>query len=156
VLVADGVYSGPENRALDFSGRDFTVRSANGAAACVIDCESVGRAFRLRSGESLAARIKGLTVFRGEGKPTISPGAVGGAIVVENSSVTVADCVFVQCNAINRGGAIYLHQSSAESSGTIPPLAANRSGSTTVPSRSRRLRTATCKAGRAMSIGAAA
>ena len=114
VLVADGVYSGPENRALDFAGRDFTVRSANGAAACVIDCESVGRAFRLRSGESLAARIQGLTVFRGEGKPTISPGAVGGAIVVENSSVTVADCVFVQCNAINRGGAIYLHQSSAE------------------------------------------
>jgi len=40
VLVADGVYTGPGNRDLNFGGRLIIVRSENGAADCVIDCES--------------------------------------------------------------------------------------------------------------------
>ncbi len=114
VLVADGVYSGPQNRGLDFAGRDFTVASVNGPAACVIDCQSIDRAFWLHSGESPDARIQGLTVFRGEAKLVGFTGFLGGAIAVENASPTIADCVFVQCRAINRGGAIYLDESSSE------------------------------------------
>src|SRR5215470_13608013 len=38
VLVADGVYTGPANRTLDFRGKAITLRSEHGPQACIIDC----------------------------------------------------------------------------------------------------------------------
>ena len=39
-IVLDGVYTGTGNRDLDFLGKAITLRSANGPAHCIIDCES--------------------------------------------------------------------------------------------------------------------
>ena len=45
VLVADGTYTGPGNRDIDFGDRLIAVRSVNGPQSCIIDCEYAGRAF---------------------------------------------------------------------------------------------------------------
>jgi len=52
VLVANGVYTGAGNKNLDFDGKAITVRSQNGPENCIIDCESNGRAFLFRNGET--------------------------------------------------------------------------------------------------------
>src|SRR5262245_15208010 len=52
VIVADGVYSGQGNRDLDVAGKHIKIRSENGPANCIIDCESRGRAFYFHSGDA--------------------------------------------------------------------------------------------------------
>jgi hypothetical protein len=39
ILVADGTYRGNGNRDIDFKGKAITVRSENGPANCIIDCQ---------------------------------------------------------------------------------------------------------------------
>ena len=39
----DGVYTGPDNRNLSPKGKAITIKSENGPAACVLDCQSAGR-----------------------------------------------------------------------------------------------------------------
>lgn len=105
IVVADGTYSGPDNRGLDFGGKDIVLRSANGPAACIIDCELADRAFIFQSGETSAAIIEGLTVQNG--KPA-SGVLNGGAVLVNGGAVTrpiVRACVF-NANMAPNGGAI--------------------------------------------------
>ncbi|MHC4615163.1 MAG: hypothetical protein ACYTAU_16500, partial [Planctomycetota bacterium] len=65
IIVADGVYTGPDNRDMSFSGKDIVVRSANGPDNCIIDCQFQGRAFELLDGETRAAVIEGFTIRNG-------------------------------------------------------------------------------------------
>lgn len=53
MVVADGIYTGEGNVELDFLGKAITVKSENGAANCMIDCENVdaARGFYFSSGE---------------------------------------------------------------------------------------------------------
>ena len=62
VVVADGTYTGPDNKNLDFGGKLITVRSAGGdPSLCIIDCQANGRAFIFQSGESDLAVVDGFT-----------------------------------------------------------------------------------------------
>lgn len=115
VVVADGIYTGSGNRDLDFGGKLITVRSANGADNCTIDCQDAGRAFTFHSGETSEARVEGFTITEGL---VLAP-EFGGAIRCENSSPTIADCVFVhnlaygdQYDPVVLGGAIHCQNSS--------------------------------------------
>ncbi len=65
VLVLDGEYTGAGNHNLDFGGRLITVRSANGAAGCVINCQSLGRGFYFHNGETATAVVQGFTITNG-------------------------------------------------------------------------------------------
>jgi hypothetical protein len=112
VVVADGVYKGAGNRDVDMRGKALVIRSANGPDHCVIDCEgsydNPHRAFQFSSGESRAARVEGFTI-RGGATP---PGAIadtfnGGAILVVDSSPTIAGCTFVENTCGCWGGAVY-------------------------------------------------
>ncbi|MBP7937946.1 MAG: hypothetical protein KA354_25200 [Phycisphaerae bacterium] len=67
VLVADGTYAGPGNKDLDFAGRLITVKAANGAATCTIDCAGSGRAFWFHTGETPVAGVDGFTMTGGWG-----------------------------------------------------------------------------------------
>lgn len=110
VLVADGVYTGSGNRDIDFAGKAIAVRSENGAAACIIDCEGnlaqAHRAFRFRSGETAASLLEGLTIRNGFMD-------FGGALLCEAaSSPSVIRCVFEQNTAYpiaggSGGGAVH-------------------------------------------------
>jgi predicted outer membrane repeat protein len=99
VVVADGVYTGAGNRDLDFGGTLIRVRSANGPDACVIDCQGNGRAFYLRSEETLVAVIQGFTITNGSAED-------GGAILLDRADATISDCVFTN-NTAETGGAIF-------------------------------------------------
>ncbi len=93
VVVADGVYTGKGNRDLDFNGKLITVRSENGPANCIIDCEGSSsdphRGFYFHSGETAEARVEGVTITSG------SAGiAGGGGMLCAGSSPTVTDCIF--------------------------------------------------------------
>lgn len=108
ILLADGVYSGPENRDLSFDGRDMTVRSQHGPTACIVDCGQVGRAFSFADHESAAARLDGVTIRNASLPVNATLGGAG--ILISSASPTIANCVFENCAVGNpvsqRGGAI--------------------------------------------------
>ena len=112
IVVADGVWRGIGNRDMNFGGKDLVVRSANGAANCIIDCEGTPqdphRAFVFSSGETRAATVQGFTIIHG----ATLDGAIadqfnGGAIQVTVSSPTLIDNIFRDNYAGCWGAAVY-------------------------------------------------
>lgn len=102
VLIADGVYTGPNNRNLNPKGKAITIKSENGPAACIIDCESAGRGFLLTTNEPAGCLIEGLTIRNGA-----SSAALGAGMYIL-SSPTVRNCVFEKNDSgIYNGGGIY-------------------------------------------------
>ena len=89
ILVENGIYTGAKNREIDFGGKDLIVKSVNGAANCIINCQKAGRAFNLTGGETTASRIDGLTIENGS-----VTGYGGGIFVSGSSNATVANCTF--------------------------------------------------------------
>ncbi|MDP2898948.1 MAG: C10 family peptidase [bacterium] len=109
VIVADGTYTGAANRTLDLGGCSITLRSANGPAGCVIDCERGGRGFLFKRGETEDVWLSGLTIRGGRADDW-----GGGIACLWGSSPTIATCVITQ-NSAQWGGGIY----SVESHPTI-------------------------------------
>ncbi len=66
VRVADGTYSGALNRDLSLGGRSIVIESANGPAACIVDCQTLGRGFAIHEGEGPSTAIRGLTIRNGQ------------------------------------------------------------------------------------------
>ncbi|MCK4660599.1 MAG: S8 family serine peptidase, partial [Phycisphaerae bacterium] len=86
VLVANGTYREAGNKDLDFGGRLITLRSAGGAANCIIDCGGSGRGFHFHNGETLLAQVDGFTIVNGSDD-------WGGGVFCEFSSPTITNCV---------------------------------------------------------------
>ncbi|MCH8823854.1 MAG: hypothetical protein IH984_10140 [Planctomycetes bacterium] len=93
VVVADGIYAGAENRNLDFTGKLITVRSENGPANCIIDCELAARGFIFQNAETNDSRLEGFTILRGRAH-LVSFTYMGGSIFCIDSSPTIVNCVF--------------------------------------------------------------
>ncbi len=112
VLVADGVYTGTGNRDIDFRGKAITVESENGAAACTIDCQRLGRAFIFQTGETRDAVLRGFTILNGDTGARRELG--GGVTCLNNASPTIEACVFDTNTAgIYNGGALFCGPGSA-------------------------------------------
>ncbi|MHC4427405.1 MAG: right-handed parallel beta-helix repeat-containing protein [Planctomycetota bacterium] len=115
IMVADGTYTGDGNRDLDFGGTEITLRSANGAAVCVIDVQGSSlethRAFWFYNNETSACVVEGFTIQGGYMDR-------GGAVLCElGSAPSFQSCVFRQNtawtdSAEDGGGAVYNHGSS--------------------------------------------
>ena len=99
VLVADGTYTGADNKNLDFGGKAITVRSQNGPAVTIIDCEDSGRGFYFHTGETTTSVVDGFTITNGSADK-------GGGIYCVGSSPTIADCTVTRNTAILYGGGI--------------------------------------------------
>jgi len=104
VLVRDGLYSGADNRSLNLGGRELLIASVNGPQNCIIDCQQLGPAYLLRSGEGAATRIQGFTILNGRGQPGVA--GLGGGVSIENASATISDCIFRSCASSWGPGAI--------------------------------------------------
>ena len=90
VLVADGTYSGAGNYDIDFGGKDLIVQSASGNPDnCIIDCQQLGCAFTLHSGETKNSNIAGFTITNGVGY-----NGDGGGVYISSDSPTIDNCVF--------------------------------------------------------------
>jgi len=98
VKVAAGVYTGTGNRQLFFDGKNIILRSADGPAATIIDCQGETNALALNSVES--GLIQGFTVENGSASD-------GGAINLWYSSVTFRNMIFRNNVATNNGGAVH-------------------------------------------------
>ena len=98
LLVRPGTYTGSMNRWIDFAGKELVIRSSDGPASTVIDCEEQGTAFWFHSQELPDATVEGLTIANGRAP-------YGGAFFIEQeSSCTVRDCVIQDCEATSGDG----------------------------------------------------
>jgi len=116
VLVADTTYNETD---LNFNGKKIHLKGVDHNTAGqqpVIDCQSNGRAFYFGSGETKDSVVDNFTIQNGSVEDTY-----GGAILCENnSSPTIANCVFQNNETVDRnssydnenGGAIYCDNSS--------------------------------------------
>jgi hypothetical protein len=99
VLLANGTFTGPGNRDIEYFGKAITVRSESGdPQLCVVDCEQAGRGFIFQSIEGPESVLEGITVTHGF---TFSEGGalyVGGA-----SGPTIVNCIFAY-NSVPVGG----------------------------------------------------
>ncbi len=133
VKVANGIYTGTGNKALDFCGKSITVKSKNGADATIIDCEGTGRGFFFHRGETSVAVVDGFTITNGytrnygggiychRSNPTITNCTIsgntasgyygGGIYCYDNGSVTITNCV-ISGNLAAYGGGIYCRPNS--------------------------------------------
>ena len=101
VVVADGVYTGAGNKDLGL-GNGVVLRSQNGAASCIIDCEDLGRGFTFPGGEGPETVVDGFTVTNGR---AYSGGAV---MCYYNSAPSISNCVFSgNTETGDGGGGIY-------------------------------------------------
>ncbi|MBD3336483.1 MAG: S8 family serine peptidase [Candidatus Eisenbacteria bacterium] len=112
VIVADGVYTGDGNRDLDFRGANIVLRSVNGSAATILDCEGSQadphRGIHLHNEEGPSAVVQGFTIRNGYALDG------GGGIRSRTASPTFIDLVVEHCVSEDYGGGV----SSADSSGT--------------------------------------
>jgi predicted outer membrane repeat protein len=116
ILVADGTYTGFGNRDIEFYGKAITLKSENGPAGCVIDCQGSNRdphrAFVcLNPAEGLDTVIDGFTIKNGYVSPDpykIIPPYYGGAFYVEGAKPTIRNCIFKRNTAVVRGGAVFI------------------------------------------------
>lgn len=97
VVVADGLHAGAGNTLVTVA-KAITVRSANGAASCVIDGEYEKSGFITSPGVGPATIIQGFTIRRGYDSYE------GGGVWVNNGSPTIRDCVITESWAIAFGG----------------------------------------------------
>ncbi len=128
IVVADGIYTQPGNRGLNFRGKAITLRSEGGPEKCIIGCQGTDRAFCFTSGEGPDTVIEGFTITNGwseygggaifcynDSNPTIrncillanATAFFGGAIRCHASSPTIVNCVFAGNSAGLHGGALY-------------------------------------------------
>ncbi len=105
IIVRDAIYTGADNKNLDFAGKALTLVSENGPENCIIDCEGDGRGFYFHSGETSATVIDGFTIVNGD--PSGYSPEHGGAILCDNASPTMLGCLIVGNDSSQRGGAIY-------------------------------------------------
>ena len=104
VVVADGTYTGADNKNLDFGGKAITVRSASGdPETCIIDCEEDGRGFYFHSGETRTAVVDGLTITNG-----LVVEDNGGGICCVGSGPTIINCV-LSANDAEQGSGGGIH-----------------------------------------------
>lgn len=113
VLVADGTYTGPGNRDIDFKGKALTVKSESGPENCIIDCQASSsdkhRGFKFHRGEGPDSILNGFTITNGYG-PEEQIGyirSVGGAIYCKESSPRIANCIIRGNESDYNGGGIY-------------------------------------------------
>lgn len=97
VVVADGLYAGSGNVALDFEGKAITVMSANGADAAIIDCASSAQGVYFHSGETEESILDGFTIMNGQAY-------YGGGIYCLASTPLIRNCVISDCTATYGGG----------------------------------------------------
>lgn len=114
ILVAGGLYSGPNNTGLDFQGKSLALISRDGPGAARIWKYGTGRILNLASGEDERTLIDGFSMDSGEVTDD------GGLVYCRDSSPTFADCTFGYGKALNgRGGAVFALRASPSFVGCV-------------------------------------
>ncbi|NWH03824.1 hypothetical protein [Desulfobacter latus] len=111
ISVDDGIYTGKNNKNLDFRGKALILCSKNGPEQCIIDCQGQGRGFIFQSGETGDTKVSGFTVSNGLADK-------GGAILCSNACPWIGNCIINNSTA-ETGGGIYAENSATALFNTI-------------------------------------
>jgi parallel beta-helix repeat protein len=103
IFVADGTYRGSNNVNLDMGGRNILLKSLNGSADTIIDCEFLADGLYYTSGEDLYSTVDGFTITNA------GPYGYGTGIYCEGSSPNILNCVITD----NTSDGIYCVSSSS-------------------------------------------
>jgi hypothetical protein len=119
IRLADGVFTGPENRNLLLDGAELTVLSAHGnPATCVLDVEGQGRGFLILTNPGSVITVQGVTIRNGDpgDLPESQLPGYGGAIAIKSlaagGSVLFDNCI-LENNLADAGGGAFLWESEA-------------------------------------------
>ena len=114
IIVSPGRYY--EN--IDFIGKDLTLTSQNPDAPDVVENTIIdgsrpvnpdnGSVVTFKTGETIAAVLKGFTITGGTGTKTSSTNIGGGGIYCYNASPTILNNIITDNHATTYGGAIWL------------------------------------------------
>ncbi len=66
VLIAPGVYTGPQNRDVSYAGKDLFVMPLLARDPVIIDCQGLGRGFVFNGGEGPGAVLDGIEIRNGD------------------------------------------------------------------------------------------
>ncbi|MEZ5063177.1 MAG: right-handed parallel beta-helix repeat-containing protein [bacterium] len=103
IILEDGLFTGTGNRDVVLLGKDVIVRSRNGPTATTIDSQGQTgdphRAFKIKDGETSAARIEGLTITGGFVEGLFPESGGGGILVAYGTHPTITNCVFTENEA---------------------------------------------------------
>ena len=103
IQLADGIYTGNENKNLSYGGKPLMLASENGAENCIIDCEDSGRGFIFQSGEGPLSILSDVTIRNGN---TDAMNNIAGGIYCILSDPTIKDCVIMNNSAVLGGGIV--------------------------------------------------
>ncbi len=107
VEIANGTYTGEENKNLDFRGKAITVRSVSlNASRCIIDCGGDGRGFYFFRGEGPESIVQALTITNGRVWDN------GGGVYCSHSSPKLINNIISYNTAAFDGGGVYCRDSS--------------------------------------------
>jgi hypothetical protein len=107
IIVAAGTYSGPDNRNIDFAGKNLDLIAASGSEVTVINCENSGFGIRIQDMTEGAASIQGFRINNAIG------GNGAGIIINRSNHVTVSNCIINNCSASLNGGGVYIGYSTS-------------------------------------------
>jgi hypothetical protein len=110
ILVADGRYTGADNKNINPFGRKITIRSEHGPGETIIDCQGEGRGFMFINGERPTTRLEGFAVVNGH----IEDGD-GGGILCVGSSPTITNCILKNNWVAGNGGGLCCDNASSPS-----------------------------------------
>jgi len=117
IIVNPGIYTGPNNRDIEFHGLDITVRSTdpndlNVVEATIIDCNGSEfephRGFSFNNNEDGNSILNGLTITNGYA-------SFGGGILTDGTSPKILNCIIYGNSASNYGGGIVCRWKTGES-----------------------------------------
>ena len=107
IVVADGTYTGDENRNLNYKSKAITVRSLNGPRNCIIDCATTSAgtnsAFRFLTSEGPDSILDGFTITN----------ATTSAILCTKASPTIRNCILDSNHSVYHAGAVFCKDSLA-------------------------------------------
>ncbi len=99
VEVADGVYTGPGNKNIEFFQKEMSIRSSGGPDNCIIDCENDGFGFTFCTlPDDRPVTIEGFTIRNGRHE-------WAGGICITDADVDILNCIIENCfSDIGPGG----------------------------------------------------
>ncbi len=109
VMLMPGTYTGDGNRDIIVNDRNLVINSISGASGTIIDCEASEHTeehfgFKFIGSENSSNSITGLSIVNSYNEII---GGNGGAIQTNSVDLSIDNCVFVNNNAFNDGGAVF-------------------------------------------------
>lgn len=100
VLVAPGIYTGNDNKNINFAGKSIALIAPGGFESTQINCENSGQAISIPAGGDARTLVKGFTFH------SANSGVNGGAVNIYGTPATIEACRFFLGNTSLNGGAL--------------------------------------------------